>query len=77
MPEGPPSIRPITRGPRHHWFGYCSFFSPPEYRGESRCDLHPRYRPDGRSIVVDSVHGGDGRQMYLIDISSILEEVAR
>jgi len=47
------------------------FYSPPEYKGEWRCDTHPRFSPDGRSIVIDSPHGGNGRQMYLIDISAI------
>jgi Tol biopolymer transport system component len=49
-----------------------SFFAPPEYRGEWRCDTHPRFSPDGRSVVIDSAHGGNGRQMYLIDITRIL-----
>ncbi|MHC4556568.1 MAG: hypothetical protein ACYTFW_10545 [Planctomycetota bacterium] len=48
------------------------FHSPPEYKGEWRCDTHPRFSPDGRSIVIDSPHGGNGRQMYLIDISAIV-----
>lgn len=45
------------------------FYSPPEYTGEWRCDTHPRFSPDGRSVVIDSPHGGNGRQMYLIDIT--------
>jgi hypothetical protein len=48
------------------------FHSPPEYQGEWRCDLHPRFSPDGRKVVVDSPHGGNGRQLYLIDISEIV-----
>jgi len=48
------------------------FASPPEYTGELRCDLHPRFSPDGRKIVIDSVHDGDGRQMYMLDISGIV-----
>lgn len=47
------------------------FFSPPEYTGEFRCDTHPRFSPDGKKVVIDSPHGGNGRQMYLIDISAI------
>jgi len=49
-----------------------AFYSPPEYKGEWRCDTHPRFSPDGRSIVIDSPHGGAGRQMHLIDISAII-----
>ncbi len=48
-----------------------SFHSPPEYTGEWRCDTHPRSSPDGRKVVIDSPHGGNGRQMYVIDISTI------
>ena len=49
-----------------------NFHSPPEYTGEWRCDTHPRFSPDGSSVVIDSPHGGNGRQMYLIDISGII-----
>lgn len=49
-----------------------SFYSPPEYTGEWRCDLHPRSSPDGRKVVIDSPHGGNGRQMYLIDTSGFV-----
>jgi hypothetical protein len=48
------------------------FYSPPEYKGEWRCDTHPRFSPDGRSVIIDSPHEGKGRQMHLIDISSII-----
>lgn len=48
------------------------FLSPPEYMGEWRCDTHPRFSPDGKKVVIDSPHGGRGRQMYLIDISKIV-----
>lgn len=47
------------------------FHSPKEYNGEWRCDLHPRFSPNGRKVAIDSAHGGDGRQLYLIDISGI------
>ncbi len=47
-------------------------YSAPEYVREWRCDNHPRYSPDGKKVVVDSPHGGDGRQLYLIDISEIV-----
>jgi hypothetical protein len=47
-----------------------SFYLPPEYQGEWRCDTHPRSSPDGRHVIVDSPHEGHGRQMYLIDLES-------
>jgi hypothetical protein len=48
------------------------FHSPPEYTGEWRCDTHPRFSRDGKKVVIDSPHGGNGRQLYLIDISGIV-----
>ena len=53
-------------------FSLGKFLLPPEYSGEWRCDTHPRFSPDARSVVIDSPHGGNGRQMYLIDISEII-----
>ncbi len=48
------------------------FHSPDDYRGEWRCDTHPRFSPDGRKVVIDSPHGGEGRQLHLIDIGDIV-----
>jgi hypothetical protein len=48
------------------------FHLPREYRGEWRCDTHPRFSPDGHSVVIDSPHTGQGRQLHLIDISEIV-----
>jgi hypothetical protein len=45
-----------------------SFPAPPAYRGEWRCDLHPRLTRNATKVVIDSPHNGRGRQMYLIDI---------
>ena len=45
-----------------------SFFVPEKYRGGYwRCDLHARYRPDGKQIAFNSVHEGS-RQVYFFDI---------
>lgn len=48
------------------------FHSPKRYRGEWRCDTHPRHSPDGTKIVIDTPHGDLGRQLHLIDISEIV-----
>ena len=48
---------------------------PSDYRGEWRCDTHPRFSPDGKSVVIDSPHTGEGRQLFLIDISTIVGAV--
>lgn len=47
------------------------FLSPKEYTGEWRCDTHPCCSRDGKSVIIDSPHNG-GRQVYLIDIRSIV-----
>ena len=47
------------------------FLLPSEYAGEWRCDTHPRFSRDGRTVCIDSAHEG-GRQLYLIDISSLV-----
>lgn len=47
------------------------FHSPPQYRGEWRCDTHPRSSRDGRRVCIDSPHE-QGRQLYLIDVSAIV-----
>jgi hypothetical protein len=50
-----------------------SFASPEEYTGELRCDLHPRSSRDGKLVTIDSTHGGNGRQLYLVDVSESVE----
>ncbi len=55
--------------PEHRLVSLSRFLSPPQYTGEWRCDMHPKPNPDGRSVLIDAPHGGNGRQMYLVDIS--------
>jgi hypothetical protein len=64
-----PYLYEIARGKR---VPLGHFRLPPEYAGEWRCDTHPRFSPDGRKVVIDSAHGGNGRQMYLIEIAGIV-----
>lgn len=46
-----------------------AYYVPPEYRGSYwRCDLHTRFRPDGRQLAFNSVHEGS-RQVYVQDLS--------
>ena len=49
----------------------AAFHEPPEYRGEVRCDLHPRGNRAGTFACVDSTHEG-GRQMYLADLRGVV-----
>jgi len=48
-------------------------FSPPELKGELRCDLHPRWSRDGQEVCIDSAHQGH-RQMYVLDVGSIVQK---
>lgn len=48
-----------------------SFYADPNLSKENRCDLHPRWRPDGLAVCIDSMHEG-GREMYVIDVSSLV-----
>ena len=56
------------------------FHSPLAYTGardnhvddEWRCDLHPRISTESRKICFDSVHTPQGRQMYLMDVSTLI-----
>ncbi len=44
-----------------------AFFVPETYRETySRCDLHPRWRPDGGALAFNSVHEG-ARQIYILE----------
>lgn len=44
-----------------------SFYSPFKFRGEVKCDLHPRWSPCGQYICFDSAHEGK-RAMYVIKL---------
>lgn len=63
-----PSKRKISLG---------NFYAPLAYRGDLRCDLHPRLSRSGTKVVIDSTHGGEGRQMYLVDIEKVLAEAVQ
>jgi Tol biopolymer transport system component len=48
-----------------------AFHSPWRYDGAVRCDLHPRWSPDGRSVSIDSAHEGV-RRTYAVDVSRLV-----
>jgi hypothetical protein len=48
------------------------FLSPPLYKGEWRCDLHPWASADGKTAFFQSAHEGKGRRIYMVDISKII-----
>jgi len=47
------------------------FASESVFMGDVRCDLHPRWTSDGKTISIDAVPDGD-RQIYLLDVSKIV-----
>ncbi|MFA9478823.1 hypothetical protein ACERK3_11015 [Phycisphaerales bacterium AB-hyl4] len=47
------------------------FFSPMPDQAEIRCDLHPRWSPDGRQVCIDSIHEGR-RAMYTVDVTALV-----
>jgi hypothetical protein len=45
------------------------FFHGFKFSGEARCDLHPRFSPDGQTVFFDAVYG-DVRRLYQMHIVS-------
>lgn len=48
-----------------------SFFEPLKYGGPNRCDLHPRWSPDGTAVSIDSTHTGS-RRSYIVDVTDLI-----
>lgn len=48
------------------------FLVPWKYDGAYRCDLHPRWSPDGTKLSIDSVHEGF-RNSYIVDVSELIK----
>ena len=44
------------------------FHEPPQYKGDWRCDLHPRWNRDNTQICIDSTHSGT-RQVYVVSLN--------
>jgi Tol biopolymer transport system component len=46
------------------------FLAPLQFSGSYRCDLHPRWSPDGKMISIDSSHEGK-RMTYILDVECL------
>jgi hypothetical protein len=55
-------------GPR---YDVGRFFDDPAWKGANRCDLHPRFSRDGRSVCIDATHEGE-RGVYVVDVSGVV-----
>ena len=47
-----------------------ALYSPLRYRGQVRCDLHPRWDRDGKFVCVDTTSNGK-REMLIIDLKEL------
>lgn len=45
-----------------------AFFRPLRYRGELRCDLHPRWSRSGRFVCFDSAHREGKRALHVLEL---------
>ena len=76
-PKGPqrlqtPHLFHVSTGKR---IDIGHFHLPSQYTGEWRVDTHPRFSPNGKLVCIDAPNENQGRQMHLIDISSIVDAV--
>lgn len=62
------SLYHLPTGRHHHLGGLLTEIPSHE---DLRCDLHPRWNPDGRGITIDSTHEGF-RALYSLDLSDWL-----
>lgn len=56
---------------RHIMLGLFRHEVPPNTPGFERCDLHPRWSPEGRRITVDSICSGK-RAVYMLELPAEL-----
>jgi hypothetical protein len=51
-------------------------YSPVFFRGEKRCDLHPRWNTSSNKVCVDSAHAGE-RKVCVFDVKNIVANVIK
>jgi len=52
----------------------ASLYSPSNFRGEMRCDLHPRWSRSGKLLCVDSAHAGS-RRLCVVNVAHLLDSI--
>jgi Tol biopolymer transport system component len=50
------------------------FFSPWGFTNSTRCDLHPRWSPDGKWISIDSAYEGL-RRTYFVNVAAMVGRI--
>lgn len=60
--------------PTHRFIPLARLPSPNSYNGHWRCDLHPCISRDGKTVFIQSPHGENGRQIYMVDIAQIISK---
>lgn len=61
-------------GGKHEVLGNFRHDQPPQAPVEVRCDLHPRWSPDGKVVTVDSIHSG-ARAVYMLDLAPAFDRL--
>lgn len=59
----------VKSGRRH---SLNKFYSPKQFTGPVRCDLHPRWNRDGTKVCFDGCHG-EQRQLYVVDVKDVVK----
>ena len=49
------------------------FYAPQNYKGEWRCDTHPRVSNNGKLVCIDCPVENSGRQLVLLEISEVVQ----
>ncbi len=62
----------VVRWPDHQRIDIARLYAPPEFDGEFRCDLHPRWFRNSRALCFDSLHEGF-RGIYSVDLSPLID----
>lgn len=59
-----------------HLIKLGEFFSPLKFWGDTRCDLHPKYSSESKSVFFESTHTGQ-RCLYQMKLDHLINALAR